>query len=220
MTLLRILLGVFLSTPLVVNSVPGYGPFFPAEHVRSVLLVAGLEKSLADETTDRFEVSMTQTDRAQVSLRRRPGATGADLHLVVGQAGKDVAFPVSTEGSPVLIGVYSVCLNSDDMPDLIATLSHRGCGLWADLVQVVFLLSDGAGGYAMHIEETLDWDDNDIVDFNGDGRVGWMQTELKQVVGADRHYHSFWVHKLWRIEITNMTEDTGFIPRRRAYRIL
>ncbi len=220
MNIPRILLGVFLSTPLIVNSMPGYGPFLPAERVRSVLLVAGFEKSSADETTDLFTVSMTQTDRAQVSLRRRPGATGADLHLIIGKAGKDIAFPVATEGAPVLIGVYSVCLNSDDTPDLIATLSYRGCGLWADLVQVVILLSDVAGGFVMHTQETLDWDDNDIVDLNGDGTVGWIQTELDQVAGADLHYHSFWVHKLWRIEKTSMTQDTSFIPRRRAYRIL
>ncbi len=209
-----------MSTPLVVNAVPGYGPFFPTERVRSVLLVAGQEKSSADETTDRFTVSMTQTDRAQVSLRRRPGATGADLQLVIGKAGKDAAFPVATEGSPVLTGVYAVCLNAGDTPDLIAKISYRGCGLWADLVQVVFLLSDGAGGYVMHTHETYDWDDNDIVDFNGDGRIGWMQTNFEQVADPDGRDHSFWLHKLWRIEKTNMTEDTGFIPRRRAYRIL
>jgi hypothetical protein len=111
-------------------------------------------------------------------------------------------------------------LNADDTPDLIATLSYRGCGLWADLVQVVFLLSDGAGGYVTHTHETYDWDDNGIVDLNGNGRVGWIQTEFEQVAGADGRDHSFWVHKLWRIEKTSMTEDTGFKPRRRAYRIL
>jgi hypothetical protein len=67
-------------------------------------------------------------------------------------------------------------------------------------------------------QETLDWDANDIVEING--RVGWVQTELQQVAGAVRHYHSFWVHKLWLIEKTSMTEDTSFKPRRRAYRIL
>jgi hypothetical protein len=127
---------------------------------------------------------------------------------------------VASEGAPVLIGVYSVCLNADDTPDLIATLSYRGCGLWADLVQVVFLLSDGAGGYVMHPKETLDWDANDIVDLNSDGHFGWVQTEFEQVADADRHYHSFWVHKLWRIEKTSMAEDTSFKPRRHAYRIL
>lgn len=220
MNFIRILFGVFLSTPLVVNAVPGYGPFLPAERVRSVLLVAGLKKSSANETTDLFTVSMTQRDRAQVSLRRRPGATGADLHLVIGKAGKDAAFPVATEGSPVLTGVYAVCLNSDDTPDIIATLSYRGCGLWADLVQVDFLLSDDAGGYVLHTLETYDWDDNDILDLAGDGHVGWMQTNFEQVVGADGRDHSFWVHKLWRFEKTNITEDTSFIPRHRAYRIL
>ncbi len=100
------------------------------------------------------------------------------------------------------------------------TLSYRSCGLWADLVQVVFLLSDGAGGYAMHSHETYDWDANNIVDLNGDGRVGWMQTEFEQVVGPDGRDHSFWVHKLWRIEKSRITEDAGFKPHRRAYRIL
>lgn len=152
-------------------AIPGYGPFLPAKRVRSLLLVAGQEKSSADETADVFIVSMTQTDRAQVSLRRRPGSTGADIHLVIGKIRKDVAFQVATEGTPVLIGVYSVCLNSDDTPDLIATLSYRGCGLWADLVQVVFLLSNGAGGYVMHTKETLDWDASVIVDLHGDGKA-------------------------------------------------
>ena len=75
-------------------------------------------------------------------------------------------------------------------------------------------------GYVIQIQETLDWDANDIVDLNGDGRVGWMQTNFEQVAGADGRDHSFWVHKLWRIEKTSMTEDPSFIPRRRAYRIL
>jgi hypothetical protein len=45
-----------------------------------------------------------------------------------------------------------------------------------------------------------DWDGNDSVVLNDDGQVGWIQMELLQVAGADRYYHSFWVHKLWRID--------------------
>jgi hypothetical protein len=73
-------------------------------------------------------------------------------------------------------------------------------------------------GDVIRIQETLNKDSNDIVEFNG--RVGWVQTELDQVVGGDRHYYSFWVHKSWRIEKTSMIEDSGFKSRRRAYRIL
>ena len=72
----------------------------------------------------------------------------------------------------------------------------------------------------IQIQETLDWDANDIVDLNGDGRVEWMQTDFEQVAGADGRDHSFWVHKSWRIEKTSMIEDSGFKSRRRAYRIL
>jgi hypothetical protein len=44
-----------------------------------------------------------------------------------------------------------------------------------------------------------------------------VQTKLQQVPGADGRDHSFWVHKLWRIEKTSMTEHNGFKPRRRAF---
>ena len=67
----------------------------------------------------------------------------------------------------------------------------------------------------MSTHETLHWDANDIVEING--RVGWVQTKLQQVPGADGRDHSFWVHKLWRIEKTSMTEHNGFKPRRRAF---
>jgi len=76
------------------------------------------------------------------------------------------------------------------------------------------------GAYAMVSKETYDWDANDIVDFNSDGKTQWIQTEFEQVAGPDGRDHSFWVHKLWRIEKISMTENAGFKERRRAYRIL
>lgn len=212
--------GVTLISAYRASAQPGYGPFFPSERVRSVLLVEGQAQSQPDDRTDLHVVSLSENQRARVTLKRRLRFAGADLHFMVGKNGRDLAWEVANEGSPVLTSVYSVCLNADDIPDLIATLSYGGCGLWADLIQVVFLISDGDGGYMMHTHETLDWDANDIVDFNCDGRVGWVQTELQQVPGADGRDHSFWVHKLWRIEKTSMIEDKGFKPRRRAYRIL
>jgi hypothetical protein len=212
--------GVVFTCTYRSTAAPGYGPFFPNERVRSVLLVEGQSQSQPDDRTDLHVVSLSENQHAKVTLKRRPRFTGAELHFMDGKDGRDFAWEVASEGSPVLVSVYSVCLNVDDVPDLIATSSYGGCGLWADLIQVVFLISDGDGGYVMHSHETLDWDANDIVDLNRDGRVGWVQTELQQVPGADGRGHSFWVQKLWRIEKTSMTEDTGFIPRRRAYRIL
>jgi len=194
--LVRFLLavGVVLTCAYRSTAAPGYGPFFPSEHVRSVLLVEGQAQSQPDDRTDLHVVSLSENQRTRVTLKRRLRYAGAELHFMVGKNGRDFAWEVANEGSPVLVSVYSVCLNADDVPDLIATLSYGGCGLWADLIQVVFLISDGGGGYEMHTHETLDWDENDIVDLAGDGHVGWVQTELQQVAGADGRDHSFWVH--------------------------
>ena len=212
--------GVVLTCTSSSSAAPGYGPFFPNERVRSELLVEGQAQSQPDDRTDLHVVSLSENQRARVTLKRRPHFAGAELHFMIGKNGRDLAWEVANEGSPVLTSVYSVCLNADDGPDLIATLSYGGCGLWADLIQVVFLISDGDVGYVMHTHETLDWDANDIVDLAGDGRVGWVQTELQQVPGVDGRDHSYWVHKLWRIEKTSISEDAGFKERRRAYRIL
>ena len=197
---------LLLGSILPALVIPGYGPFSPTDRVRAVVLVAGQPLKSTDEATDEYGVTMTVNQMARVVLKRLAEDKGATLNLMLGKDLPPLNWKVASEGAPIVTGVYSVCLNEDDTPDLIVTLSYMGCGLMADNTQLVFLLSD-AKGYQMRSAETYDWDSGDIVDYYRDGRVQWVQTLLEQPEDAAGRTQSYWVHHLWAFRGTELRHD-------------
>ncbi len=192
-------------------AIPGYGPFMPQDRVRSVLLVAGVPQGAdadAGSLPIVWKVPAAEKQWATVTLDAKPGGEETELRLAIGKDGKPQAWPLGATGASVMVtGVYSACLNADAATDYVVTLSYMGCGLAADLTQVVFLLSDPKGGYRMIARDTYDWAPEDLVDLRDDGTVQWVETKLEQNEDTKGRARSFWVHTLWRISGVELVKE-------------
>lgn len=184
-------------------AIPGYGPFLPADRVRSVLLVEGFQKPDAgdDSGGSRWSVQVAERQWAKIAVRVGGEGQAAELTLTPGGDAKPQTWKIPEADAPVLItGVYVAQLNADAAPDFIVTRSYLGCGLAADITQVMFVLSQPDGKYSLAAHDTYDWGPEDIVDQGGDGKVRWVETQLEQTEDPKGRPQCYWVHTLWRIE--------------------
>jgi len=185
-------------------SIPGYGPFLPADRVRSVLLVEGIPKADAKngESGSCWSVKVAEGRWATIVARGAGGeGKAAKLTLTPGGGGKPQTcdIPESAEAPVLITGVYAAELNADAETDFIVTRSYLGCGLAADITQVIFLLSTPGGGYVLVSHDTYDWGPEDLVDLGGDGKARWVETQLEQTENNKGRPQSYWVHTLWKI---------------------
>ena len=192
-------------------SIPGYGPFLPADRVRSVLLVEGIPKADAKngESGSCWSVQVAE-GRAATIVARGAGGEGkaAKLTLTPGGDGKPQTFKIPEADAPVLItGVYAAELNADKKPDFIVTRSYLGCGLAADITQVMFVLSTPGGAYRLTAHDSYDWGLDDIIELGGDGMVRWVETQLEQTEDAKGRPQTFWVHTLWRVDLQKLERE-------------
>lgn len=183
-------------------AIPGYGPFLPADRVRSVLLVEGIQKPDAGEDSGNSHWRVLVAERQWATIAVRGGGEGqaAELTLTPGADAKPQTWKIPEADAPVLItGVYAAQLNADAAPDFIVTRSYLACGLAADITQVIFLLSQPDGKYSVEAHDTYDWGPEDIVDL-GDGKARWVETQLQQTEDTQGRQQSSWVHTFWRVE--------------------
>jgi hypothetical protein len=198
-------------------AIPGYGPFLPTDRVRSVLLIEGSQKPDAGDDSGGSRWSVQVAERQWATIAGRTGGEGqaAELTLTPGGDGKLQTFKIPEADAPVLItGLYAACLNADNVTDFIVTRSYLGCGLAADITQVMFVLSRPDGKYSLEAHDTYDWGPEDIVDL-GDG-ARWVETQLQQTEDPQGSPQSFWVHTLWRVEGGEVVRDRE-LARRRYY---
>lgn len=182
-------------------AIPGYGPFLPADRVRSVLLVEGIQKPDAgdDSGGSRWSVQVAERQWAKIAVRVGGEGQAAELTFTPGGDAKPQTWKITEADAPVLItGVYAAQLNADAAPDFIVTRSYLGCGLAADITQVMFVLSQPDGKYSLAAHDTYDWGPEDIVDL-GDGKARWVETQLQQTEDTQGRQQSFWVHTLCRV---------------------
>jgi hypothetical protein len=200
----RLVAACVLALPALVWAIPGYGPFLPADRVRSVLLIEGIEKADTKNDKSRSSWSVKVAERRWATIEVH-GAGGVDkaaiLTLMPGGGGQPQTWdiPESAEAPVLLTGFYTAELNGDNVPDYIVTRSYLGCGLAADITQVLFLLSKSRGAYVLVSHDTYDWGPEDLVDLGGDGIVRWVETQLEQTEANKGWPQSYWVHTLWRV---------------------
>ena len=125
----------------------------------------------------------------------------AKLTLTPGGGGKPQTWdiPESAEASVLITSFCAAELNADSAPDYIVTRSYSGCGLAADISQVLFLLSKPSEGYVLVAKASYDWGADDIVALGVDTKCRWVETQLEQNEDNKGRPQSFWVHTLWRI---------------------
>lgn len=188
-------------------AIPGYGPFLPADRVRSVLLIEGIQKPDAGDDSGGSRWSVQVAERQWATIAVRVGGEGQAAELTLQPVGdtKPQTFKIPEAGAPfgapvLITGVYAAQLNADAAPDFVVTRSYLGCGLAADITQVIFMLSLPDGKYSVEAHDTYDWGPEDIVDLGGDGKVRWVETQLGQTEDAKGRPQSFWVHTLWRVD--------------------
>jgi hypothetical protein len=201
-------------------AIPGYGPFLPTDRVRSVLLIEGSQKPDAgdDSGGSRWSVQVAERQWATIAVRTGGEGQAAELTLTPGGDAKPQTFKIPEAGAPMLItGVYAACLNADNAADFIVTRSYLGCGLAADITQLMFVLSQPDGKCSLEAHDTYDWGPEDIVDLGGDGKVRWVETQLEQTEDAKGRPQSFWVHALWRVEGGEVVRERE-VARRRYWR--
>jgi hypothetical protein len=191
-------------------AIPGYGPFLPTDRVRSVLLIEGSQKPDAgdDSGGSRWSVQVAERQWATIAVRTGGEGKAAKLTLMPGGDSKPQTFKIPEADAPVLItGVYAAELNADKKPDFIVTRSYLGCGLAADITQVMFVLSTPGGAYRLTAHDSYDWGIDDIIELGGDGMVRWVETQLEQTEDAKGRPQTFWVHTLWRVDLQKLERE-------------
>jgi len=197
-------------------AIPGYGPFLPADRVRSVLLIEGVQKpDVGDDSGgSRWSVPVAERQWAKIAVRVGGEGQAAELTLTPGGDAKPQTFKIPVAGAPVMItGLYSAQLNTDAAPDFVVTRSYMGCGLAADITQVIFVLSQPDGKYSLEAHDTYDWGPEDIVDLGGDGKTRWVETQLEQTEDP-KGPQSYWVHNLWRVDGGKVVREREVARRR------
>jgi hypothetical protein len=208
----RLVAACAMALPALVFAIPGYGPFVPADRVRSVLLIEGIEKAdtKSDNSSSYWSVKVAEGRWAAIEVK---GAGVVDkaaiLTLMPGGGGQPQTWdiPESAEAPVLLTGFYTAELNGDNVPDYIVTRSYLGCGLAADITQVLFLLSKSRGAYVLVSHDTYDWGPEDLVDLGGDGKLRWVETQLDQTEDDKGRPQSYWVHTLWKISGVDLVKE-------------
>jgi len=200
-----------LALPALVFAIPGYGPFLPADRVRSVLLIEGIEEADTknDKSRSSWIVKIAEGRWAAIEVQGAGEGKAAKLTLMPGGDGQPRSWdiPESAEAPVLLTGFYTAELNGDNVPDYIVTRSYLGCGLAADITQVLFLLSKSRGAYVLVSHDTYDWGPEDLVDLGGDGIVRWVETQLEQTEANKGWPQSYWVHTLWRVDAQEVVRE-------------
>jgi hypothetical protein len=208
----RLVAACVLALPALVWAIPGYGPFLPADRVRSVLLIEGIEKADTKNDKSRSSWSVKVAERRWATIEVH-GAGGegraAKLTLMHGGDGKPQAcdIPESAEAPVLITGFYAAQLNADAETDFIVTRSYMGCGLAADITQVLLFLSKPGEGYVLVANDTYDWGPDDIVELGGDGKLRWVKTQLEQTEDSKGRPRSYWVHTLWKISGVGLVKE-------------
>ena len=159
---------------------------------------------------------MPVAERQWATIAVRGGGEGqaAELTLTPGGDAKPQTWKIPEADAPVLItGVYAACLNADNATDFIVTRSYLGCGLAADITQVIFMLSLPDGKYSLEAHDTYDWGPDDLVDL-GDGKARWVETQLEQTEDGKGRPQSYWGHTLWRVEGVSVVRERELAFRR------
>jgi hypothetical protein len=200
-----------LALPALAWAIPGYGPFVPADRVRSVLLIEGIEKADTknDKSSSSWSVKVAEGRWAAIVVRGAGGEGAAKLTLMPGGGGQPqtLDIPESAEAPELITGFYAAELNADAETDFIVTRSYLGCGLAADITQVLLFLSKPGGGHVLVANETYDWGPDDIVQLVGDGKVRWVQTQLEQTEDNKGQPQSYWVYTLWKISGVELVKE-------------
>ena len=208
----RLVAACALALPALVFAIPGYGPFLPADRVRSVLLIEGIEKADTknDKSRSSWSVKVAERRWATIEVQVAGGeGRAAKLTLMHGGDGKPqaCAIPESAEAPVLITGFYAAQLNADAETDFIVTRSYLGCGLAADITQVLLFLSKPGEGYVLVANDTYDWGPDDIVELGGDGKLRWVKTQLEQTEDGKGRPQSYWVHTLWKISGVELVKE-------------
>jgi hypothetical protein len=209
----RLVAACVLALPALVFAIPGYGPFLPADRVRSVLLIEGIEK--ADKKNDKSSsssswiVKIAEGRWAAIEVQGAGEGKAAKLTLMPGGDGQPRSWdiPESAEAPVLITGFYAAELNGDNVPDFIVTRSYLGCGLAADITQVLLFLSKPGEGHVLVANDTYDWGPDDIVELGGDGKLRWVETKLEQTEDSKGRPQSYWVHTLWRVDAQEVVRE-------------
>jgi len=201
-----------LAMPALVFAIPGYGPFLPADRVRSVLLIEGIENKVDkknDKSSSCWIVKIAEGRWAAVEVQRAGEGKAAKLTLMPGGDSKPQAcdIPESAEAPVLITGLYAAEMNGDNVPDFIVTRSYLGCGLAADITQVLLFLSKPGEGHVLVANDTYDWGPDDIVELGGDGKLRWVETKLEQTEDSKGRPQSYWVHTLWRVDAQEVVRE-------------
>jgi hypothetical protein len=200
-----------LALPALVFAIPGYGPFLPADRVRSVLLIEGkADKNDKSSSSSCWSVKVAEGRWAAIKVRSVGGEGKAvKLTLMPGGDGQPQAcdIPESAEAPVLITGFYAAQLNADAETDFIVTRSYLGCGLAAEITQVLLFLSKPGEGYVLVARDTYDWDPDDIVEMGGDGKLRWVETQLEQTENYKGRPQSYWVHTLWRVDAQEVMRE-------------
>jgi hypothetical protein len=199
-----------LALPALVFAIPGYGPFLPADRVRSVLLIEGIEDKKNDKSSSCWIVKIAEGRWAAIEVCSVGGeGKAAKLTLMPGGDSKPQTWdiPESAEPPVLITGFFAAELNGDNVPDFIVTRSYLGCGLAADITQVLLFLSKPGEGYVLVANDTYDWGPDDIVELGGDGKLRWVETQLEQTENYKGRPQSYWVHTLWRVDAQEVVRE-------------
>ena len=206
----RLVAACVLALPALVFAIPGYGPFLPADRVRSVLLIEGIEKAdKNDKSSSSWIVKIAEGRWAAIEVQGAGEGKAAKLTLMPGGDSQPRTWdiPESAEAPVLITGFYAAQLNADAETDFIVTRSYLGCGLAADITQVLLFLSKPGEGYVLVANDTYDWGPDDIVELGGDGKLRWVETQLEQTENYKGRPQSYWVHTLWKISGVELVKE-------------
>ncbi|MDR0352538.1 MAG: hypothetical protein LBI02_04020 [Opitutaceae bacterium] len=226
----RVLLPTCLLFALCGNApaMPGYGPFSPAEKVRSVRMDLWRRDDIPTTPTafaatdtprmvDRFIGAISGSSRATLELIRPLDEGNPTLRLTFPD-GRAWTCLIEEKNAllPHLVDVFSAYLNEDDQPDMLVLFETTACGLAAERSDILFILSTKSG-YRALLTETWNFDIGTIIDWKNNREAQWIQTLMWYADSSDRKTHLFWIHRLLAFRGDKLCPLDEFTPRWRMY---